>query len=220
VSESNRKRPEGDRKHLSPFALIKKRSQKLVRETLTQTQADKAMFIIFMGVSGCGKTTIGKKTADKLGVPYYEGDEFHPLTNIEKMSQGIPLTDEDREDWLSQLSLLIQTKLDAEESGVLSCSALKEIYRKRLCIDPDRVHFIYLKGNYDLILSRLRDRTDHYMPAHLLASQFEALEEPNDVFTVDINQATEAILDEVFAYLVEIGFADNTSDLGVSKSHP
>lgn len=178
------------------------------------------MFIIFMGVSGCGKTTIGKKTADKLGVPYYEGDEFHPLTNIEKMSQGIPLTDEDREDWLEKMSQLIQNKLEAGESGILSCSALKENYRKRLRIDPDRVHFIYLKGGYELILSRLRDRTEHYMPVLLLASQFEALEEPNDVLTVDINQATEAILDEVFAYLVDIGFADKTSEPGASKFHP
>jgi gluconokinase len=177
------------------------------------------MFIIFMGVSGCGKTTIGKRTAGTLGIPYYEGDEFHPRINIEKMSQGIPLTDEDREDWLSKLSLLIQTKLESDETGVLSCSALKEVYRKRLIIDPDRVRFIYLKGSYELILSRLRDRTEHYMPAHLLASQFEALEEPNDVFTVDINQATEAILDEVFAYLVEIGITDITSEPGVSKSH-
>ena len=178
------------------------------------------MFIIFMGVSGCGKTTIGKRTADKLGVPYYEGDEFHPQKNIEKMSHGIPLTDEDREYWLEQMSQLIQTQLDADESGVLSCSALKEVYRKRLCIDPDRVRFIYLKGSYELILSRLRDRTEHYMPAHLLASQFEALEEPNDVFTVDINQSTEAILDEVFAYLVEIGFADKSRETGSSTSHP
>lgn len=170
------------------------------------------MFIIFMGVSGCGKTTIAKRTADKLGVPYYEGDEFHPLKNIEKMSQGVPLTDEDREDWLEQLSQLIRTKLDAGESGILSCSALKENYRKRLYVDSDRVRFIYLKGSYELILSRLRNRTDHYMPTHLLASQFDALEEPGDVFTVNIDQAAEAILIEVTTYLEEIGFPDGRID--------
>jgi carbohydrate kinase (thermoresistant glucokinase family) len=82
------------------------------------------MFIFFIGVSGCGKTTIGKRIADKLVVPYYEGDEFHSLINIEKMSQGIPLTDEDREDWLERLAQLIQEKLDLGESGVLSCFAL------------------------------------------------------------------------------------------------
>ena len=166
------------------------------------------MFIIFMGVSGCGKTTIGKRTADKLGVPYYEGDEFHPLKNIEKMSQGIPLADEDREDWLEQMSQLIQTKLDAGESGILSCSALKENYRKRLRIDPERVHFIYLKGSYELILSRLQNRIDHYMPVHLLRSQFDALEEPCDVLTVNIDQLPEAILSEVFSYLKDIVFPD------------
>ena len=166
------------------------------------------MFVIFMGVSGSGKTTIAKRTADKLGVPYYEGDEFHPLKNIDKMSQGLPLTDEDREDWLEQLSQLIQTKLNAGESGILSCSALKEKYRKRLCVDPDRVHFIYLKGSHEVILSRLQKRCDHYMPTHLLASQFDALEEPREVFTVNIDQLPEVILSEVFSYLRDIGFPD------------
>jgi gluconokinase len=110
------------------------------------------------------------------------------------------------------LSHLIHTKLNAGESGILSCSALKEKYRKRLCVDHDRVRFIYLKGSYALVLSRLRNRTDHYMPAHLLASQFDALEEPNDVFTVNIEQTTEAILAEVITYLDDIGFADKTND--------
>ena len=175
---------------------------------VTQTQAYKAMFIIIMGVSGCGKTTIGKRTADKLGVPYYEGDEFHPLKNVDKMSQGIPLTDGDREDWLEKVSQLIQTKLVAGESGIFSCSALKENYRKRLRIDPERVHLIYLKGSYELIISRLQNRTDHYMPVHLLRSQFDALEEPREVFTVNIDQLPDAILSEVFSYLRDIGFPD------------
>jgi carbohydrate kinase (thermoresistant glucokinase family) len=172
------------------------------------------MFIIFMGVSGSGKTTIGKKTADRLGVPFYEGDEFHPQKNIEKMSQGIPLTDEDREDWLEQLSQLILEKLKIGESGVLSCSALKENYRKRLSIDPDWVRFIYLKGSYALIRSRLQTRADHYMPAQLLASQFEALEEPSGAFMVDIDQTVEAIMDEVVTYIVEIGFVGESNEPG------
>jgi gluconokinase len=175
------------------------------------------MFVIFMGVSGSGKTTIGKRTADKLELPFYEGDEFHPLKNIDKMSQGLPLTDEEREDWLEQLSRLIQTKLDAGESGILSCSALKDIYRKRLCIDPDRVHFIYLKGCYELIFSRLQKRSDHYMPTHLLASQFDALEEPIDVFAVNVDQTTETILADTLLYLERIGFPDGQKETGVSK---
>jgi gluconokinase len=172
------------------------------------------MFLIFIGVSGCGKTTIGKRTADRLGVPFYEGDEFHPPKNIEKMSQGIPLTDEDREDWLAQLSQLIHEKLKLGESGVLSCSALKENYRKRLSVDPDGVRFIYLKGSYALIRSRLQNRADHYMPAQLLASQFEALEEPSDTFMVNIDQTLEAIMDEVFTYIIEIGFVGKSNEPG------
>jgi carbohydrate kinase (thermoresistant glucokinase family) len=164
------------------------------------------MFIIFMGVSGCGKTTIGKKTADVFAVPYFEGDEYHPQENVDKMSQGIPLTDEDREGWLDTLSQLLREKLEAGESGVLSCSALKQKYRDRLCVDPDQVRFIYLKGSFGLIQKRLQQRSGHYMPANLLASQFDALEEPDDGITVNIDQAPESIVNEVVAYLKSIGF--------------
>ena len=164
------------------------------------------MFIIFMGVSGCGKTTIGKKTADLFGVAYYEGDDYHPPENVEKMSQGIPLSDEDREGWLETLSKLIKEKLDVGESGVLSCSALKETYREKLRVNSELVRFVYLKGTYDLIRSRMKARTGHYMPADLLKSQFEALEEPKDVFTVDVGKDPNDILYEVVAYLITIGF--------------
>jgi len=168
------------------------------------------MFIIFMGVSGCGKTTIGKRTARKLNLPYYEGDDFHPDANVEKMSQGIPLTDEDRDAWLDKLKELIQSKLNKGESGILSCSALKEKYRERLNVDPQKVHFIYLKGSYDLILKRLTARTDHYMPAELLQSQFEALEEPLNVYKINIDQAPKAILNKALAYIFQISNNPNT----------
>jgi carbohydrate kinase (thermoresistant glucokinase family) len=162
------------------------------------------MFIIYMGVSGCGKTTVAKMTAEALGVPYYEGDAYHPQDNVEKMSRGIPLTDEDRDQWLQRLSDLLQEKLAKGESGVLSCSALKEQYRRRLNIDPQKVHFIYLKGSYDLILKRLMTRIDHYMPPKLLKSQFETLEEPQNAFTINIDQAPEAILQQALAYISHI----------------
>lgn len=159
------------------------------------------MFIIFMGVSGCGKTTIGKMMAEVLDVPYYEGDEYHPQENVDKMSRGIPLDDDDRDGWLQRLSDLIREKLDKGESGVLSCSALKKEYRDRLRVDPDRVHFIYLKGSYELIRDRMKKRKNHYMPANLLKSQFETLEEPGQVFTIDIDQSPEEILAQVMFYV-------------------
>lgn len=165
------------------------------------------MFLIFMGVAGSGKTTVGKRIADQFGIPYYEGDDFHPSENIEKMSQGIPLTDADRAGWLEILSTLIAEKLDAGESGVLACSALKAAYREQLQIDPERIHFIYLRGEFDLIHSRLAARSDHYMPAELLKSQFDDLEEPSEIYTVDIARPLDAILEDVFSFVSSLGLA-------------
>ena len=158
-------------------------------------------FIIFMGVSGCGKTTIGKMTANALGVPYYEGDDYHPQDNVEKMSQGIPLNDDNRAGWLQRLADLLQQKLAESESGILSCSALKQKYRDQLRMDPEKVHFIYLKGSYELIKERMEKRRNHYMPADLLRSQFETLEEPDDIFTIEIEQSPEEILAQVMSYI-------------------
>ena len=154
-----------------------------------------------MGVSGCGKTTIGKMTAEALGVPYYEGDDYHPLENVEKMTLGIPLNDEDRDGWLQRLADLMREKLAVGESGILSCSALKKKYRDHLGVDPEKVHFIYLKGHYKLIRERMEKRRNHYMPAGLLRSQFETLEEPDDIFTIEIDRPPEEILTQVMNYI-------------------
>lgn len=164
------------------------------------------MFIIFMGVSGCGKTTIGKVTAEAFGLPFYEGDDFHPPENVEKMTTGIPLTDEDRAGWLEALSNLIRQKLDEGESAVLSCSALKKKYRDQLRVDPERVHFIYLKGSYALIRARMEGRSGHYMPPELLRSQFDALEEPEDAVTIHIDQSPIEIFQQVCFFLENLGF--------------
>ena len=154
-----------------------------------------------MGVSGCGKTTVGKMTADTLGVPYYEGDDYHPQENVDKMSRGTPLNDDDRAVWLQRLADLIREKLDEGASGVLSCSALKMKYRDQLTVDPERVHFIYLKGRYQLIQERMKKRSNHYMPPDLLMSQFEMLEEPDDIFTIRVDQSPEKILAQVMNYI-------------------
>ena len=154
-----------------------------------------------MGVSGCGKTTIGKMTAEALGVPYYEGDDYHPLENVEKMTLGIPLNDEDRDGWLQRLADLMREKLAEGESGILSCSALKKKYRDHLMVEPEKVHFIYLKGRYKLIRERMKKRRNHYMPAGLLRSQFETLEEPDDIFTIEIDRSPEEILTQVMNYI-------------------
>ena len=152
------------------------------------------MIIILMGVSGSGKTTIGHLLAEDLGWPFYDGDDFHPQANIDKMRQGMPLTDDDRDAWLAALRQLIDTLMSGHRSAILACSALKQIYRDRLGDGQPQVRFIYLKGNYDLIRQRLVARQDHFMPADLLISQFEALEEPEGVLTIDVDQEPEVVV--------------------------
>lgn len=147
------------------------------------------MIIVVMGVSGSGKTTVGSLLARDLNFPFFDADDFHSAENRAKMSQGIPLTDEDRADWLQTLRALLLNI----PHGVLACSALKRSYRHILAIH-DQVHFVYLKGAFEQVESRLKKRTDHYMPVKLLASQFEALEEPEDALIVDIAHTPEDII--------------------------
>lgn len=159
------------------------------------------MFIIIMGVSGCGKTTIGKRLAHELNIPFYEGDAFHPPSNVEKMSGGSPLTDEDRKSWLAALANLINLTLESGEEGVLACSVLKKIYRDRLRANPENVQFIYLKGPYELIFSRIKERPSHYMPIDLLKSQFDDLQEPENALTIKIDQTPEEVISEILTFL-------------------
>lgn len=162
------------------------------------------MFFIVLGVSGSGKSTVGRMLADRLGCPFYDGDDFHPPENRDKMSRGIPLTDEDRAGWLQALADLIRRRLQADESGVLACSALKEKYRQVLRVDPARVRFVYLRGDYALILARMHTRRGHYMQPGMLKSQFEALEEPTDALVEDIRQSPAEIVADI---LRNFGFA-------------
>jgi len=150
------------------------------------------MVLIIMGVSGCGKTTVGKMLSEKLGWKYFEGDDYHSKENVEKMSKGVPLSDDDRKPWLLKLRSIIEDSLASGTNIILSSSALKESYRKILKVN-DGVKFIYLKGSYELIESRMRLRKDHFMKPGMLRSQFEALEEPSDAIAIDINQSLEEI---------------------------
>lgn len=144
----------------------------------------KTIFYI-MGVSGCGKSTIGKLLANDLGIPFFDGDDFHSEENISKMHSGQALNDSDRKGWLERLNVLA---LEHQSKGaVIACSALKEKYRNLLSHKlEEEVSFIYLKGSFDEIHARLQNRKEHFMPAALLQSQFDALEIPRNAIEVPV----------------------------------
>jgi gluconokinase len=155
-------------------------------------------FFILMGVSGCGKTSVGQKLAERLGWDFYDADDFHPPENIAKMANGIPLSDEDRTPWLDSLRALVASCLQNDRPGVLACSALKERYRQKLLDSNPGAQLVYLKGSYDLIWSRMASRPGHYMKPEMLKSQFDALEEPNNALTVDISLSVEQIVNLLY----------------------
>lgn len=150
-----------------------------------------------MGVSGSGKTAVGKTLAQTLGWDFFDADDFHPPANVAKMASGIPLDDSDRAPWLDSLHELISSRLKADLPAVLACSALKEIYRQRLLEGNDGVQVVHLKGSYDLIWSRMEKRTEHYMKPHMLKSQFETLEEPTNAIIIDIALPIEQIVKNI-----------------------
>jgi carbohydrate kinase (thermoresistant glucokinase family) len=159
------------------------------------------MVYILMGVSGCGKTTVGKKLAGKLNLSFYDADDFHPEKNVKKMESGIPLNDDDRYPWLEILLENI-ARWNKSKGAVLACSALKKSYRDHLRKDNNgSVSFIYLKGAKELIYDRLKNREEHYMPSSLLDSQFETLEEPEDALTITVDSDPENIIKEIMKQL-------------------
>jgi gluconokinase len=154
------------------------------------------VIIVVMGVSGSGKSTVGRMLAERLGVPYAEGDDFHPAANVAKMAAGQPLTDEDRWPWLRSLADWIAGH--AGTGGVITCSALKRAYRDVLASAGTPVWFLHLAGEREVIAARLAGRSGHFMPAALLGSQFADLEQlgPDEPgATVDISVAPEEILE-------------------------
>jgi gluconokinase len=159
--------------------------------------------MIVFGVSGAGKTTIGKQLAEELGWRFYEADDFHPRPNIEKMRSGHPLTDEDRWPWLERLRDQITHSLAAKENAVLACSALKRAYRECLRVSDD-VKFVFLRGDYALIERQLGRRRGHFMNPALLQSQFADFEEPQpdeDVLTIDLGRSPQELVEEIKAKL-------------------
>jgi gluconokinase len=142
------------------------------------------MFIILTGVAGAGKTTIGKLLAETLGWRFYEGDDFHPAANVEKMRRGVALTDADRKPWLDALRAVIQADLQANESGILACSALKRSYREHLRVNKD-VIFVHLAAPPDVIRRRLEQRKGHFMNPSLMVSQLATLETPQNALQLD-----------------------------------
>jgi gluconokinase len=159
------------------------------------------MVLIVMGVSGAGKTTIGRALAASLGWEFHDGDDLHSKTSKLKMHRGIALDDSDRAPWLSALRTLIQSMLARARDGVVACSALKQSYRDELVVDSNSVKVVYLKGTSQLIAERLRHRSGHFMNPDLLQSQFETLEEPRDAIVVDAAMAPQAVVTAVRAQL-------------------
>src|SRR5690606_38350746 len=158
------------------------------------------LVLVLMGVSGSGKTTIGKAVAARLGWPFEEGDDLHPAANIAKMRAKIPLTDADRRPWLEKIAARIDEWRQTGTGGIISCSALKRSYRDFLAAGRPEVRFVYLHGEESLIAARLSARKGHFMPADLLASQFATLEKPasdEPAITVDISPPPETIAAEI-----------------------
>ncbi len=147
------------------------------------------MVVVVMGVSGSGKSSVGRALAEALGWPFFDGDDFHPPENVAKMAAGTPLTDADRWPWLDALAAKIASVLADDGHAVLACSALRAVYRDRIAAGgrrPGDVRFVHLKGDRATIAARMASRQHRYMPATLLDSQFATLEEPADAVVVDV----------------------------------
>jgi gluconokinase len=158
------------------------------------------MIVVVMGVAGSGKTTVGTMLAEALKCSFLEGDSLHSDANIDKMSHGIPLTDDDRAPWLAAIHARMLEVFERGQTLVVGCSALKEAYR-RVLAEGVPITWVYLKGSLELIRARLRQRPSHFMKAAMLASQFDALEEPDDAVVVDASTPPPAIVEQIVAEL-------------------
>ena len=158
---------------------------------------NKNKVIVIMGVSGSGKTTIGKLLEEKINIPFFDGDDFHSKENINKMASGKPLNDEDRKEWLLQLNTLIKENTN-KKGCIIACSSLKKMYREIISKDiSNTIKFVFLQGSYSEILSRIELRQSHFLPSSLLKSQFETLENPQNAYTVSIMQTPDQIVSSI-----------------------
>jgi len=158
------------------------------------------MLFLVMGVSGCGKSTIAQQLSEELNIPFIEADDYHPQANIDKMKNDHPLNDDDRQPWLENLAKALFE--NETEGAVLACSALKEKYRSTLnSLISKPLQVIYLKGSFDLIQKRINERAGHFMSSQLLQSQFDALEEPLNAWTIDIKNSPETIHSQILEKL-------------------
>ncbi|MFC0774801.1 gluconokinase [Terrimonas alba] len=150
--------------------------------------------IYIMGVSGSGKTTVGKKLSEATDIPFFDADDFHSVANKNKMKAGHPLNDDDRKEWLQNINQ--KAREEAGKNGaIIACSALKENYRRVLASEiTSPVYWVFLQGDYQLIYKRMNDRKGHFMPAELLQSQFEILEVPADGLVVDVSKNPDEIV--------------------------
>lgn len=161
------------------------------------------VYVVVMGVAGCGKSAVGQRIAQATGLPLIEGDEFHPPANIEKMRRAIPLQDEDRAGWLDRLGLELQRR---PGGAVLTCSALKRSYRDRLRAFVPGLRFVHLALTQEQALQRVAARDGHFYPPSLVASQFEALQDPAGeagVLPVDATRPLEAVAAQAVAWLAQ-----------------
>ncbi|MFT7246105.1 MAG: gluconokinase [Candidatus Azotimanducaceae bacterium] len=159
------------------------------------------MIVVVWGVSGSGKSTVGRQLADKLGWTFHDADDFHSDLNVDKMRQGIPLQDEDRYPWLAQLATLMRDINDQDQSAVLACSALKQDYRRRLGINQEDIRAFHLSGSEDLIRTRLAKRSHEFMSNNLIQSQFAALEPSKEGRSLDITASPQDLCQSIIEQL-------------------
>ena len=152
---------------------------------------------LIMGVSGTGKTTIGQKLAEALGCAFEDADAYHPPANVSKMKEGIPLNDADRAAWLEQLNRMLRERDQQGVPVVLACSALKQKYRDVLKQGLDSLSVVFLSGSHELLAGRIRQRSDHFMPAALLDSQLADLEIPRNALRIDVSFPPEEIVRKI-----------------------